>query len=125
MTNKSFSIIHRLQSFKYALNGLKLFIVEEHNARVHIVAGISAIILGFILRISITEWIAVTLSIGLVLTAEAANSVIERIADLISPAQNDKIKFIKDISAAAVLISAFTAFTIGCIVFIPHIFVSC
>lgn len=67
------------------------------------------------------EWVAITFSIGLVITVEIINTVIENIADFISPDKNEKIKKIKDLSAAAVLISAITAVTIGLIVFIPKI----
>ncbi|HQB19279.1 MAG TPA: diacylglycerol kinase [Bacteroidales bacterium] len=54
-------------------------------------------------------------------SVEIINTVIENMADFVSPAKNDKIKKIKDLSAAAVLISSMTALTIGLIVFIPKI----
>jgi len=119
MKEQRFSILKRLKSFKYAFNGLRILIKEEHNARIHLFATICVVIAGFFFRISPLEWIAIVFSIGLVFSLEIINSSIENIADFISPERNDKIKKIKDLSASAVLISAITALIIGLIIFIP------
>jgi diacylglycerol kinase (ATP) len=125
MIRSTFSLKNRLKSFRNASMGLKMLIVEEHNARIHLFAAIVALILGVFFKVSTFEWIVIILSIGLVISVEAINSSIERIADFISPEYNDKIKSIKDISAASVLICAFTVLLIGCIVFIPKIIELC
>jgi diacylglycerol kinase len=65
--------------------------------------------------------LAIVLSIGLVISAEAMNSAIENIADFISPERNDAIKRIKDLAAAAVLICALTAVVVGLMVFLPKV----
>jgi diacylglycerol kinase len=125
MKLEKFSIRKRLKSFEYAINGLKILIIEEHNSRIHLLAAFIALIAGFLLKISLTEWIAIIFSIGLVLTFEIINSSIENFADFISPEQHNVIKKIKDLSAAAVLISAITALIIGLIIFIPKILELC
>ena len=53
------------------------------------------------------------------LAAEAVNSSIEALADLVSPGYNEAIKRTKDLAAGAVLILAIGAATIGCIIFLP------
>ena len=121
MKHEKFSIIKRLKSFAFALNGLKILILEEHNARIHLVAAILVVIAGILLKISNAEWVAVTFSIGLVFALETINSAIENLADFISPDKNDQIKKVKDLSAGAVLIGAMTALFIGVIVFIPKL----
>ncbi|MBK7053654.1 MAG: diacylglycerol kinase family protein [Leptospiraceae bacterium] len=121
MKQEKFSIIKRLKSFIFALNGLKILILEEHNARIHLVAALCVIIAGIVLRIANVEWIAIIFAIGFVFALETINSAIENLADFISPEKNDQIKKIKDLSAAAVLISAITAIFIGLIVFIPKL----
>ena len=121
MKQQKFSFIQRLKSFKYAFNGLKILIKDEHNARIHLFATICVIIAGFFFAISTNEWFAVIFAIGFVIAIEIINSAIENIADFISPEKHDKIKRIKDLSAAAVLISALTALIIGLIIFIPKI----
>jgi undecaprenol kinase/diacylglycerol kinase (ATP) len=125
LKNKKFSIIERINSFKYAFNGLKILFQEEHNSRVHLFSTIVVIILGFILKISFNEWFALILSCGFVFVTEILNSSIENIADFISPQRNDHIKKVKDLSAAAVLISAIAALIIGLLIFSPKIYQLC
>lgn len=124
MNKHKFSIASRINSFKYALNGLIILFREEHNARIHLIAAIIAVLISYFLRISYGEWVAVILAIAFVFTTEIINSSIERIADFISPETNDSIKQIKDLSAAAVLISAITAIVIALIIFLPKILLS-
>jgi|ERR1019366_6358280 diacylglycerol kinase len=121
MKQKKFSLMKRLNSFFYAFNGLRILIKEEHNSWIYFIAIIGAIIASLLFKINRYEWIAITFSIGLVISLEIINSAIENIADFISPGKNERIKRIKDLSAAAVLISALTALIIGLIVFIPKI----
>ena len=121
MKNNKFSIKKRAKSFKYAFNGIRLLFLEEHNSRIHAVAAICAIVTGIILKILILEWIALSFAIGFVFVVEIINSSIENTADLISLEKSDKIKRIKDLSAAAVLISSLSALVIGGLIFIPKI----
>lgn len=121
MKNDGFTLRKRLKSFKFAFNGIRLLITREHNAWIHCFAAICVIIAGFAFDISTTEWIAVTFTIGTVLAAEAVNSSIEAIADLVSPEYNEAIKRTKDLAAGAVLILAISAAIVGLIIFIPKI----
>lgn len=125
MKPQKFSIRKRIKSFLFAFNGLKILMTEEHNARIHLVAAICAVIASIVFEISAFEWIAVIVAIGLVFALELMNSAIERIADFIAPEKNEKIKKIKDLSAAGVLISAITALIVGLIVFLPKILGLC
>jgi diacylglycerol kinase len=119
--NQSFSIIERFRSFRHALNGIKILITEEHNARIHLVVALVVVLLSFYFKISAIEWLFVLFSIGLVVVLEVINTVVENIADFISPETNESIKKIKDLSAAAVFIGSLTAVLVGCIIFIPRI----
>ena len=121
MKSNKFSMKKRAISFIYAFNGIRLLFLEEHNSRIHAVAAICAIIAGILLKILIIEWIALTFAIGFVFVVEAINSSIENTADLISLEKSNKIKRIKDLSAAAVLISSLSALVIGGLIFIPKI----
>jgi undecaprenol kinase/diacylglycerol kinase (ATP) len=123
--SKSFSIRKRIQSFKYAFRGLKTVFEEEHNARIHLLAAVIVIVSGLAFRISVLEWLAITLTVGFVISAEIINSSIENLCDFVSPGKNDLIKKIKDLSAAAVLVSAITSVAIGLIVFLPKIIKIC
>ena len=44
------------------------------------------------------------------------NTCIERICDLIDESQNEKIKYIKDLSAGSVLLASIYSIVIGCMV---------
>lgn len=116
-----FSVNARARSFKYAFEGIAAFFKEEHNARIHLGATVLVIMLSIIFTVSRIELIALVLTVGFVWVAELFNTTIEKMMDFILPEKNDKIKLIKDLSAAAVLIAAFTALVTGCFVFIPKL----
>ena len=120
MKNK-FSIKARLDSFKNAWRGVTVFVRQEHNAWIHCTMTVLVIIAGLLFRISTAEWIAVIFAIGLVLAAEAVNSAIERLSDVVQPEKDERIRDVKDISAGAVLVCAITAAFIGIIIFLPKL----
>ena len=124
-TSKPFSISQRFKSFKYALEGIRTLFREEHNARIHAIAALVAIVLGFVLKISGNEWIALVIVMGLVFICELFNTSLEALADFVSPEKHPQIKKVKDLAAAAVLISALTAFITGIILIIPKIIILC
>ena len=111
----------RIASFGYAINGLKILIKEEHNARVHLFVSFIVLVLGVFLEISKTDWVFVFIAIGLVFIAELINSSIERLVDEFSLERNLQLGNIKDLSSAAVLISAGVSIIIGGYVFVPYL----
>ncbi|WP_165767880.1 diacylglycerol kinase family protein [Virgibacillus indicus] len=113
----------RTIGFSYAWNGIKHVIRTERNFRFHLMAAILVIIAGIVFHISHVEWSLVMIVIGLVLILEMINTAIEKLIDYLKPEINPAAKIIKDISAAAVLISAITAAAIGLIIFIPKIII--
>ncbi len=115
-------IKRRILSFKYAFIGLKYIITTQTNMQIHIIAGILSIVAGFYLKISTYEWLALILTIALVIVSEIVNTAIEEIVNFISPEFNKQAGLIKDIGAAFVLIAALFAIIIGAIIFIPHLF---
>lgn len=119
---EKFSFKKRAKSFIYAAKGLKSFISREHNAWIHSLAAFAVIVLGIIFHISRTEWIAILLCIGMVFAAEAFNTAIERLVNLVSPDYNKTAGDVKDIAAGAVLICAVTAAIVGLIIFLPKLF---
>lgn len=118
---KRFSLVARIQSTTHAWRGLGIFIKTTHNAWVHIFFGLLALYLGFILRISNTEWVMIVFSIGLVLIAEALNTAFEIDIDLTSPTYHPYARDIKDVAAGAVLLSVIVAGIVGLIIFLPKV----
>jgi len=121
MKKQPFSLRKRIRSFGYAFHGLKLLFREEHNFRIQIIVAFLAVVAGIILQLSRIEWMAVTLTAGLVLTAEAVNTSIEHLCNFISPKKHRAIKHIKDLSAAAVLLASMAAVAAGLLIFIPKL----
>lgn len=118
---EKFSIAKRLKSFTYAFNGLKVLFWEEHNSRIHLFATVCVIVAGVLLKLSILEWVAVAFAVGLVFNGEIFNSAIEDLADVVCPERDERIKKVKDLAAATVLVNALTAAVIGLLVFVPKI----
>lgn len=110
-----------LKSFGFAFAGLNELLKSEQNARIHLLATIGAVIAGLMLRISSLEWGVILIVIALVWVAEAFNTTIEKLTDHFFNDYNKTARIAKDISAAAVLVCAITAFICGLIVFLPKI----
>lgn len=110
----------RLKSFAYAWKGIGSFVRKEHNAWIHCSAIIVVTTAGFLFNITRTEWLIIFLCFGIVLAAEAFNTAIERLVNLVSPGYHPIAGDIKDIAAGAVLICAITAAIIGGVIFIPY-----
>jgi diacylglycerol kinase (ATP) len=119
MHSRKFSVPARIRSFKYAIRGLWWLIREEHNSWIHFAVVVILIPVCIVLRLSLIEWTLITICIGLVLAMELVNSAIERLADKISPQRDSDIGKIKDIAAAAVLVSAIAAAVVGLIILVP------
>lgn len=109
--------------FSFAWNGIVEAIKTECNFQFHLIAAVLVIIAGFLLHLSLIEWIMIVMVIGLVLTVELINSAIEKIIDYVKPEIHPAAKIIKDTSAGAVLIVAIIAVIIGSIIFIPKLYI--
>jgi diacylglycerol kinase (ATP) len=112
----------RIDSVKYACNGIKKFVMQEPNAKIHLIA--TTILCGAIIYFNIRgiELMALIIVTGFVWVAEAFNTAVEAIMDFISPQYHSKVGVIKDISAGAVLLAVFTALITAAIVFFPKLF---
>ena len=75
---------------------------------------------GLLFHVSVAEWCWLVLAIMAVWTAEALNTAIEFLADLVSPDFHPLVKCSKDVAAGAVLISAIGSVLIGLLVLGPH-----
>lgn len=94
---------------------------QEPHARIHLVATLVVIILGFYLNVERLDWIVLLLCIGAVWTAEALNTAIERLADRITTEKDETIRQAKDVAAAAVLVIATISAIVGIIIFAGYL----
>lgn len=112
-----FSLSGRLASFRHAWSGVGLLLRSEHNAWIHAIATLTVLVLGLLFGLTRNEWLAVVLSIGLVWTAEALNTAIEVVCDVVSRELHPEIGKAKDLAAAGVLFASMTAVGVGVLVF--------
>ena len=109
----------RLKSIGFALKGAYKLITTEHSIMVQFSIAILLVIAGFYFHISREEWMMQTLAFGLVLGVESLNTAVEKIADFIHPEFHDRIGFIKDIAAGAVMFAATAAIVVGLLIYVP------
>jgi Diacylglycerol kinase len=119
--NKNY-LVGRKKSIEFAFKGIYALIKSEPNAQIHLFASILAILSGLFLNISNTEWCLIIFAIAFVWTAEALNTTIEKIVDHFFPEFDEKARYLKDVSAGAVLISSIAALITGIIIFVPKLF---
>ena len=105
-------------SFACAFRGIAALLKSEVHARIHLVATVAVLVLGWWFEITSGEWLAVILAVGLVWVAEALNTAIEYVADLAHPDEHPEVKKLKDLAAAAVLFASIIALVVGLIVFL-------
>ncbi len=112
-------INNRLNSFKYAIKGVRELFRDTPNARIHLIFVAALLICGFIFQISVTEWCLIIICMGMVLAAEAFNTALEHLTDLVSPDYHLLAGKAKDLAAGAVLLVAISSATVGTIIFLP------
>ncbi len=108
-----------LRSFGYAIEGIFYMLGTQRNARVECVAGVLVVGVATWLRVTTADWAILLLTIGVVLAAEAINTAIERMVDLLSPERREEAKHAKDAAAAAVLLVSIAAVGVGLVVLGP------
>lgn len=111
-----------LASFKYAFRGLKAVISSERNAKIHLGFAVLAVLLSLLLGVTAMEFLFVFSSIVMVFFSEIVNTAIEKSLDLISQENNHLVQLIKDMMAAAVLVTAIGAIVVAGVVFGPKFY---
>ena len=108
-------------SVGHAVRGLNYSFRTQRNFRIHVYLGFFAIVLGVILKISLIEFTVLIITISAVIIIELINTAVEEVVNLLLLVRKIRAKVAKDVSAAAVLIAAGSAFFIGVLIFIPKI----
>ncbi|HFA49070.1 MAG TPA: diacylglycerol kinase family protein [Bacteroidetes bacterium] len=110
-----------LNSFGFALAGIRRLFATQPNARVHLVVTVLVLAGGFYFKISTAEWCLSVVAIAAVLAAEAFNTALEDLTDLVSPDHHPLAGHAKDMAAGAVLLTAAGAAIVGLLIFLPKI----
>lgn len=110
-----------IKSFRYAIRGIFIVIRGENNARIHMIAATIVLLTGWWLELSVIELAILVLAIAMVILMEAANTVAEKILDIVDNSHNPRVAKAKDMAAGAVLLAALLAAIIGALMFVPHL----
>lgn len=110
-----------LRSFRFAGQGALDLFRYENNAKVHLLVALVIVLLGGWLKLDLTEWAIILTQVGLVFMAEAVNTALEKLCDLVSPTVHPTIKAVKDLAAGAVLVVAIVAVLVGLLILGPKL----
>lgn len=110
------------EALGHACSGVKIVLLEERNLKIHLMFGTIAVVLALLLQFTKLEWLALILTISLVIILEMINTLIENLVDLVTDGQYHPLaKKAKDIGAGIVLTASVMAVIIGLILFVPKI----
>ena len=111
----------RINGLIIAISGMFFLLKNEDSIKVQSLFFLLFIFLGYYFEITKNEWIIHIILIGFILTAEALNTVAEKICDFINPKYDDRIKLIKDISAGAVSFAVISSLIVLIIIYYPYV----
>ena len=114
-------VIKRIKGIIIAISGMFFLLKNEDSIKVQSLFFLLFIFLGYYFEITKNEWIIHIILIGFILTAEALNTVAEKICDFINPKYDDRIKLIKDISAGAVSFAVISSLIVLFIIYYPYL----
>ncbi len=91
---------HPIRKLRVILSGLHAAVVTDFSVAYKVILSIPVLGLSFFFR----QWVdasLILLAVGLMLISELFNSAIELLCDFVESQQNEQIRVIKDIAAAA------------------------
>jgi diacylglycerol kinase len=109
-----------IKSVPHAFRGIISLIRNDNNFRIHLLAVVVVVIVGLWIEFTEAEWLAVIITMGIVLALEAMNTAVETIIDLVSPEYHDLAKKTKDVAAGAVLLFVFAAVAVAGVILWNH-----
>jgi diacylglycerol kinase len=107
--------------FRAAWNGLKETIIFERSFKIMLFIGAFVAGAMFYFPTSRLEKVILLLVTFAVLILELINSTVERIMDFISPQHDERVRIIKDLMAAIVLLASGAAALVGTLIFLPYL----
>jgi len=110
-----------LISANFAIEGILYAAKTQRHLRYHFFAAVAVLLVSYILGVTKTEFLIISLSVIAVILAEMFNTAIEAVVDIISPGHSEKARVAKDMAAGAVLVTAFGVAVIGYIILFPYL----
>lgn len=101
-----------VESFHKALVGFILSLKEQRNVQLIMAIAVVVSVLSLFLRLSIVEYMILSVTVTLVIVAELLNSAIEYTVDLVTEEFHPLARAAKDIAATAVMLASLNAIII-------------
>lgn len=120
--NRPQRAVSRAASFGYAFRGIFVLIKTQRNAQIHLAASLGVLAFGMWLRLPATDWALLALAMGGVWAAEALNTAVEVVVDLVSPQWHALARDAKDLAAGGVLLATLAAVATGLLVLGPPLY---
>lgn len=116
MKNKNF-----WQSILCALRGMKSGFRSERNFKIYIGIALTFLVFNILLSVGVYDYLVLLALSCFTFATEYVNTAIERVCDHMCSENHEDIAFIKDVAAAAVLVSGFAFFIGEGLVLIPRL----
>ena len=111
-----------LISLKYAFSGIYYVLKTSRNFRIQLIFALTSLMIGFLLQISLSNYVILVSTIMSVLILEILNTSMESIVDLVVKKEFSSLaKIAKDTSAGAVLLASINSVIIAVSIFFPKI----
>ncbi len=109
-------------SFKFAFSGIFYVLKTSRNFKIQLLFALTSLIIGFLLQISLSNYVILVATIMSVLILEVLNTSVESIVDLVVKKEFRSLaKIAKDTSAGAVLLASINSVIIALYIFFPKI----
>jgi len=106
-----------LQALSDAADGVATTYREQRNFRIQLAIAVLVVAGALIVHFDRGRWVALALTIGVVLGAELMNTALERAVDCASPQMSADARAAKHAGAGAVLLLSVMAVVVGAVLF--------
>ena len=111
-----------VESFRIAFKGVLYLFLYHRNMRIIFMMGFAAFLAGIYFQLKGIEIAILYITITSVFMAEMFNTAIEMVMNMLTTKHYLRIRIIKDIAAAVVLLASLNALAVGYFLFIKKLF---
>jgi len=111
-----------IESFKLAFTGIFYLLLYHRNMRIIFMLGLAVMLLGAYFQLKGMELVVLSITITVVFMAEMFNTAIEMLMNMLTAKYQIRVKLVKDIAAAVVLLASINAVAVGYVLFIRKLF---
>lgn len=110
-----------IKSLGNATNGIK-HLLRERNFRIQLVIGAVILTVGALIGLDKGDYYWLLFCTFMVLLLEGINTLVEKIADILRPYYDERVRILKDTAAAVVLLGSAVSVLIGLSIILQSIF---